>query len=249
MKKIKITEGLYQFQFPPFENQHFGFNIYALINGQEALLIDTAFEQHAKQVREDLNKEGIEITKVVFSHFHPAHISGLPALNSPILYGNGLYKASLNKYTPIEKHHFFDAMNTLTERSQLTFGSFNLTFKLVQGHVICGMFTVINNQFVHVADDLMTSNEGAPLLPSVHVDNAKKHFDSLELLKCYASCTLLLSHGNALSGESEILSAISDRQSYLEAITNSPQPISIDAALQDTRCDFLHKEWHEYVYL
>ena len=56
MKKIKITEGLYQFQFPPFENQHFGFNIYALINGQEALLIDTAFEQHAKQVREDLNK-------------------------------------------------------------------------------------------------------------------------------------------------------------------------------------------------
>lgn len=248
MNKIKIAEGLYQYQFPPFENQHFGFNIYALINGNEALLIDTAFEAQAKLVLEDLRKEGVEIRKVVFSHFHPDHISGLPVLNSPSLYGNGLYKESLNKYTPEEKHHLFEGVNILTDESELNFGSFKLNFQLIQGHVICGMFTIINDSFVHVADDLMASNEGKPLLPSVHVDNAQKHIESLELLKSYSSCTLLLSHGNALSGQATILQSINDRQTYLKAIVNSEQPISVDKAIQDCNCDFLHKEWHEYVY-
>ena len=248
MKKIKIAESFYQYQFPPFEDQHFGFNIYVLVNGKEALLIDTAFEAHANLVVNDLSKDGVEIKKVVFSHFHPDHISGLPVLNSPTLYGNGLYKESLNKYTPVEKHHFFDGVNVLTDSSELNFGAFRLTFQLIQGHVVCGMFTIINDRFVHVADDLMTSNEGIPLLPSVHVDNAQKHIESLELLKGYSASTLLLSHGNALSGHSAILQAINDRQKYLRAIANSEQPISVDKAIQDCDCDFLHKEWHEYVY-
>ena len=75
MNKIKLSDGLYQYQFPAFDNQHFGFNIYALINANEALLIDTAFESHAIAVLDDLKKAGVEITKVVFSHFHPDHIS------------------------------------------------------------------------------------------------------------------------------------------------------------------------------
>ena len=58
LKKILLTNNLYQYQFPSFDNQHFGFNIYALINGSEALLIDTAFENHAAAVLEDLKKEG-----------------------------------------------------------------------------------------------------------------------------------------------------------------------------------------------
>ena len=248
MKKIKLTDGLYQYQFPPFENQHFGFNIYAFVNGNEALLIDTAFEPQAKAVLEDLREDGIEIRHVIFSHFHPDHVSGLPVLNSPTLYGNGLYQQSIDQYVPAEKHHYFEHVNVLTDESTLTFGQFNFRFKLIQGHVICGMFTIINDAFVHVADDVMTSNEGIPLLPSVHADNANKHIESLELLKHYSSHTLLLSHGNAVKGESEILSGIKDRQNYLKAIASSLEPISIDEALKNCNCDFLHKEWHEYVY-
>lgn len=248
MKKIILTKSLYQYQFPPFDNQHFGFNIYALINGSEALLIDTAFEKHATAVLEDLENEGVEIKQVVFSHFHPDHISGLPVLNSPKLYGNGLYQESLNKYTSIDKHHYFSDVNFLSETSNLTFGQFSMQFKLIQGHVICGLYTIINNKFIHVADDLMASNEGVPLLPSVHVSNVKEHIESLELLKSYSSCTLLLSHGNALTGESTILKAIESRQNYLQTILSNDKPISIEKALKNCECDFLHKEWHSYVY-
>ena len=101
MKKIKLIKNLYQYQFPPFEGQHFGFNIYALIDGNEALLIDTAFEVHAQQVVADLKLENIAVKHVVFSHFHPDHISGLPALSKPKLYGNALYQETLNKYTSV----------------------------------------------------------------------------------------------------------------------------------------------------
>ena len=248
MKKIKLAKDLYQYQFPPFAGQHFGFNIYALIKNGEALLIDTAFENQAQSVKADLEHDGIMITDVVFSHFHPDHVSGLPMLNSPRLYGSGLYRVSLERYMPLEKHHYFQDITILTEDSIIEFGGFSLCFKLVQGHAICGLFTIINKQFIHVADDIMTSNDGDALLPSVHVSNVKKHIDSLELLKNYASYTLLLSHGNAITGDSVILMAIEQRQRYLKAILNNNKSISITQALSDCELDFLHKEWHEYVY-
>ena len=248
MKKIKITKNLYQYQFPSFKNQHFGFNIYALINQNKALLIDTAFEQHAAAVKADLNKQHIEITEVVFSHFHPDHISGLPVLDSPKLHGNGLYQVSLDQHTPIEKHHYFKDLNILTETSTLIFGDFKIQFQLIQGHVICGMFTIINYKFIHVSDDIMASNEGVALLPSVHISNARKHVESLELLKNYSSHTLLLSHGNALAGEDVVINAIEQRQKYLTAVLNSEKAISVEEALKNCQCEFLHQEWHNYLY-
>lgn len=248
MKKIKLAKNLYQYQFQPFDNQHFGFNIYVMVDGRKALLIDTAFEQHATTVIEDLKKEGVEIKEVVFSHFHPDHISGLPVLDSPKIYGNALYQESLDRYTPLEKHHYFSDVNILTAESTVIFGEFQLKFRPIKGHVICGLFTIINNQFVHVADDVMASNDGVALLPSVHRSNVNDHIESLELLKDYAACTLLLSHGNAISGEHAVLQAIESRQRYLKAILNSEHPISIEEALEGCDCKFLHQEWHDYVY-
>lgn len=248
MKKIKLSKNFYQYQFPPFEGQHFGFNIYVLIDGNDALLIDTAFENHAQAVSVDLEKSGVKVKEVVFSHFHPDHISGISALNAPKLFGSALYQQTLNKYTPTEKHHFFNDMNIISEQSLLPFGQFNLRFNLVQGHVPCGIFTIVNDSFVHVADDIMTSNKGEPILPSVQCDNAQDHIDSLERLKQYSSHTLLLSHGNAITGETEILTAIECRQNYLRAIVGSNEPLSIEDAIKDCDCDFLQQDWHNYVY-
>ena len=249
MKKIELSENFYQYQFPHSEGQHFGFNIYCLINGQEALIIDTAYVKQTEIINKDLQEQGISITQVVFSHFHPDHVSGLPALNSPKLFGNERYQKTLDKFTPKEEHVYFEGLTPLTDASTLTFGTFDLKFRLIQGHVDCGMFTIINDQFVHVADDLMASNTGEPLLPYVHIQNAKKHINSLQSLKLFRNYTLLLSHGNPIVGASNILQAIDDRLDYLHAIEPSPTPLSIEEVIKKCRCDFLHKEWHEYVYL
>ena len=198
---------------------------------------------------QELSEHGIAIDKVLFSHFHPDHISGLPALNSPSLYGNPKYQISLKQYLPLEKHHYFDGLTPLENDQQFNFGSFSLQVKHVQGHVICGMFTVINDKYIHVADDIMTSNHGEALLPSANKKHVLEHIASLELLKNYTSYTLLLSHGNALSGEQTILTAINNRQKYLQAVAKSETNITIEQALKGNEQGFLHQEWHDYVYL
>ena len=94
----------------------------------------------------------------------------------------------------------------------------------------------------------MESNDGRPILPSVHVNNAQAHIESLELLKTYSSYTLLLSHGNAIVGKSKILEGIKQRQTYLKAIVCNSELITIEQALVYCDYDFLHKDWHNYVY-
>ncbi len=73
MKKTIITKNLYQYQFPPREGQHFGFNIFALIHERDALLIDAGFDDHATAVRDDLLNSGIKPSKIIISHFHDDH--------------------------------------------------------------------------------------------------------------------------------------------------------------------------------
>ena len=44
-----IGPNLYQYQFPPEEGHLYGFNLYALLSGDEALLIDTAYKEQAAE--------------------------------------------------------------------------------------------------------------------------------------------------------------------------------------------------------
>ena len=56
MKRTALAENLYQYQFPPNPGTYFGFNIFALIAGPDALLIDAGFEKHAAAVRDDVRQ-------------------------------------------------------------------------------------------------------------------------------------------------------------------------------------------------
>ena len=53
-----------------------GYNIFVLVAEKKALIIDTAYPTHAKQVKDDLEKNGIKPEKVIISHFHPDHAGG-----------------------------------------------------------------------------------------------------------------------------------------------------------------------------
>ncbi len=248
MRKILITEDLYQYQFPPRPDQHFGFNIFTLIHGKEALLIDTGFEDHALAVKEDLAKDGIKPTYIIISHFHDDHIFGLQTLENLHVFGSEFFQVSLDQYTLKEMHAIFKPTNMITETSKIKFGNFDIQFLLIPGHAICGIYTIINNQFVHIGDDIMCSNDDVPLLPSVELDRVSEHIASLEKLKEYMFYTLLLGHGNSMSGNKLISKEIDDRLKYLKAVFTSEKPTSYDEAVKECSCDFLHKEWHDYLY-
>ena len=96
MEKTAIAKNLVQYQFPPNPGTHFGFNIFALLAGADALLIDAGFEKHATAVRDDLARGGCRPRQIIISHFHDDHISGLKALPKLAVLGSGRYQTSLS---------------------------------------------------------------------------------------------------------------------------------------------------------
>jgi glyoxylase-like metal-dependent hydrolase (beta-lactamase superfamily II) len=234
--------------FPPKENKHFGFNIYAFLGENESLLIDSGFEMHGRTVNGYLSSEGYPPHQVIISHFHHDHIFGLKAMPGIKVYGSKHFQLTLDLYTRPESHARFTPDTLLTDGDILSFGDFKLKFLVMPGHASCNVYTLINDQFIHIGDDLMTSNEGVALLPSVELTRIGEHIASLEKLKEYSKLTFLLSHGPPLQGEDVVLGAITNRLHYLRAVESSKQPVTIDEALVGCTCEFLHKEWHDYLY-
>lgn len=248
MEIHQITNNLMLFLFPQQENKHFGFNIYAFLGENESLLIDSGFEMHGRAVKNYLTDNGYPPRKVILSHFHHDHIFGLKAMPGIHKYGSKHFQITLDLYTRPEVQARFTPDTLLADGENLIFGDFRLKFLVMPGHASCNVYTIINDQFIHVGDDLMTSNDGAALLPSVELNRIGEHIASLEKLIEYSKLTFLLSHGPPLNGKEVIESAIDNRLRYLNAVNRSNQPISIDEALAGCSCEFLHKEWHDNLY-
>ncbi|MCS1351938.1 MBL fold metallo-hydrolase [Mechercharimyces sp. CAU 1602] len=244
MLKQTIADGIYLYQFAPNPGGHFGFNILALTHEDKALLIDTAFEDHAHQVFTDLIKNDLKLDSVVISHFHPDHISGLKSLPPVPRYGHANAQITLDKWTAKEEHPHIVPTFEIGEKTKIQFGNFELVMIPLPGHSICTMIIDINGQFVHVADEIMTSNDGSPILPFI-TNTVQSHVKSLEALKHYCDYTMILGHGILLKGREKILTEINDRLSYLNELLAHDSKISVEVATAKCSCTFLHLELHE----
>ena len=244
MKKLQIAERIVQYRFPPEPEKHYGFNITALLdeNGGRAFLIDTAYEEQAAAVLGDLAERGIRLAGVIVSHFHPDHVSGLPALPSVPVYGSARFDETLC-HLPDALRKAFTPTDAVSDGSQLTFDEFELVFRLAPGHSPCSMYTLIGDRYIHVADNIMTSDAGQDILPWAAFDLIEDHIQSLEALRGFGSRTLLLSHGVVLDDACEIGEAIANRANYFRAVLEGEGKISYEEATAGCTCDFLHKEW------
>jgi glyoxylase-like metal-dependent hydrolase (beta-lactamase superfamily II) len=126
----------------------------------------------------------------------------------------------------------------------VTFGEFTLRFLPAPGHSDCSIYTIINDRYVHVADNLMASNDGVPILPWATFDKVPEHIRSLEKLNEFKVYTLLLSHGKSITGESMVVAEIDNRLKYLQAVLEGEGHASYEQAAKNCSCDFLHSEWH-----
>jgi glyoxylase-like metal-dependent hydrolase (beta-lactamase superfamily II) len=248
MKKTQITEIFYQYQFPPVDpDHHFGFNIFALLGEGKALLIDTAFEEHASAVMDDLSTNDHSVQAVIISHFHDDHLCGLRALPKGTIIGSELYEEMLDGYDdPEEARRHFAPTDLVKDGMRMAFGDFELSFLSAPGHSPCTIYTVINNQYVHVADNIMSSNDGQPILPWAKFECIPDHIESLAKLEAFQGCTILPSHGKVIAGKSAILAEIDQRLKYLQAVWESGGSISYEEATASCSRDFLHGEWHSF---
>ena len=248
MKKTELSEGVARYTFEPLPGMHFNNNIFALVEGGRVLLIDTAYEFQALQVLKDIKDNGLEIDSIIISHFHDDHMQGMKVLPGVPVYGSGHYKATLDMWTKKEEHGYFTPTTEVNDTCTMRFGRHSIALMPFPGHSLCTILTLIDDKYVHVADELMFSNEGAPILPSADPGCINRHVESLERLRAFNSYIFLPGHGPELSGPEKINRELDSRLAYFNAILSSSGQLTYSEASRDRGCKFLHSEWHKYVY-
>jgi len=244
MERLQVAKRIVQYRFPPEPGKHYGFNITALLDGDEgrALLIDTAYEKQAAAVFSDLTARGIELSGVIVSHFHPDHVTGLTALPEVPVYGSVRFDETLSLF-PKESREAFVPSDPVSDGYRLRFGGHELVFRLAPGHSPCSMYTLVGDCYLHVADNIMTSDAGQDVLPWAAYDLIEAHVESLEALRRFGPRTLLLSHGVVLDDGRVIDEAIANRLRYFRAVLAGKGKVSYEEATEGCTCEFLHKEW------
>ena len=245
MERLQVADGIVQYRFPPESGKHYGFNLTALLDdrARRAVLIDSAYEGQATAVVDDLTRRGYDLAAVIVSHFHPDHVMGLKALPPTNVYGSARCEETLRLYPDETERRAITPTDPVSDGTRWTFGPFELTFRLAPGHSPCSMYTLIGDRFLHVADNLMTSNDGRDVLPWAAYDLIEDHIRSLEALREFSSRTLLLSHGIVLDDESTVVAAIDNRVAYFRGVLAGGGRVSYERATAECSCDFLHREW------
>ena len=246
MKIKKLKEDVIHYIFEPRPNRNWSESVIVIINEDKAILIDAGFDFQIEKVLADLNEKSIKIEKIILTHFHDDHMDGLRILPKVPIYGSSRFQETLDKWTPKNEHHIFTPTVVIDKPREFTFGKYRLTLIPLSGHSVCGMLININNEFLHVVDEIMFSPDGIPMLPSADGNEFKRHLESLDRLRTYSGDFPLIipAHGPVFSGE-KLEEEIRKRYTYIKALVESSGNISYEDAIKDCNCTFVHSEWHE----
>lgn len=244
MKKIEISQNVYQYSFISADRS-FSDNIFVLQQNGKALIIDTAFEETAVQVREDLDKQGIIPEFVIISHLHDDHIMGSNIFKDCKFYVHPIYNAQL-EYRDLVKKAFSECkdISFVQNGMILNFGEIELKMFYAPGHHISGLTIRINKDIVFANDLIIHSNDDKMVVPYIDSGSTiEEHIASLSFLKELDPEILISGHGQAIS-KNDILQSIDRRIFYLRKLNENGQDAKVEDCLQDSLDNYSHVGFH-----
>lgn len=242
-----LSRNLYEADFAC--NDHYTKQvIYFLVDGSSALLIDTGYERESEQLNTYLERKNIRIEKVIISHYHDDHFAGLKALkrlNIDIeVYGSSKYRQTLEKEYQEDFLHDPDIFPTIyCEHDQFMFGGHQLRFEEAGGHSACSLHTIIDEKYIHVADNIMFDTKDTALLPLPY-GNIQEHITTLERLKENPGMIFLGSHfSSTLNTLKDMHLEIDARIIYMQKVLEYQGKLDYDKMTEMLPIEF-NPRWH-----
>lgn len=201
MNTIKLSNDLYMYMFPPDEGKELGLNIFVLYQGDECIVFDTGYERHMKQLLPELENKNIRY--VICTHFHPDHCYGLKVLPKQNLIGSS-YALETLKMFKAENNLLLIPNIVVEDELEIDFYDHTIKIKSNPGHSNCEMIININDTFLLVGDEYMTTNNDEPVLPYV-AETISQHIQALtNIVSNYNGYTYLPSHGVPTKDQSKL---------------------------------------------
>ncbi|MBN2851554.1 MAG: MBL fold metallo-hydrolase [Clostridia bacterium] len=246
-KKTMLEENFILYNFQAAKKNELGINICALLDGDYAMLIDSGYREHCKDVLEDLAKDGISVIKVLPSHFHPDHVEGILLIDEPIVFGNNFATETLEKFYSKEVVRVMSPSKTISDGDKLQFGKFTLSFEYAPGHSDCSILIDINDKYLHIGDIYFKSDDGVDVLPYVLWAGVEEHIKSLERILKYKDRSYLISHGNCPLEIEEMKEGVANRITYLKTLLDSCNTVSAEDAISECSKPFNFLHWRKEV--
>ncbi len=185
---------LFNILLSPKNNNQFSNNIFSISSTNQTWIIDTGFIEEARMVLNDLKKEPMS---VIISHFHMDHMGGLPLLQDKTTYGSDLYLETLNLWYANLRHQEYEPKFKIHNKSTIVFDHMELIIEKWPGHSACNLITIINGDYLHIADEVMYSLDGKLLIPGLDgINFIDRNISSLEKLAKIDCQYVLFGHGD-----------------------------------------------------
>jgi len=244
MKKIEISHNIYQYTFVS-PDRSFSDNIFVIQQNKQALIIDTAFEKTALQVRKDLDRQGISVKTVIISHLHDDHIMGNNVFKNCKFYVHPVYKEQI-EYRELVKKAFSDCkdISYVNNGMELQIGDISVKLFYSPGHHISGLTILINQNIVFANDLVIHSNDEKAALP--YLDSGStidQHIASLIFLKELNPEIIVSGHGYPVEKD-KINEAVDERIFYLRKLQEFGRDSKIEECLSNPLTEYSHIGFH-----
>ena len=239
MKEIRLTKNFVMYQFDPEGERVLGQNIFVLYHDDECIVFDAGYECHMAELKPTLDK--YDIKHVILTHFHPDHCYGLNELSKQNVIGSVHYIDTLTIFNDFDNELLIPAQ---TVDSTLSLDFYDHRIKIINnpGHSICGLAIIIDDEFVLVGDDILSTNDNNPVLPFIAY-TIDSHESSLNVIKnLYSSKVLLPSHGSPLYKNQ--ISELDKRLNYIKFLKTKEK--NIDVLHKKIDYTFENPEWHSF---
>lgn len=248
MQAITLDEGLILYQFDPPEGEIEGLNFMAIVQDGEALLLDTGYRANMDAALPDLESRGASPVGAIISHYHPDHHGGLALLGDAEVWAHYSWRATADAWQEADTPGPVEPDRIVSAPVQLHFGRRSLEIHPLPGHTDDSLAVIIDGVWLYAADALLLTNDGGPLLPSVHSRPVSTHLKAMDWLGERVAMVFIPGHGGVLSDRPARERDLLNRKRYLEAIAKASGDISFEEATAGCAPPFQGRSWHEHNY-